>query len=643
MLAFFRRRKWIWVVLISIFSIALIVTLIPANLGPQVFVAGNVAEVGSEVVTAAEFQTAYHNYMDQIGADLTPEMLLAFGFDNQVIESLIDQYVMIAEARRLGLEVTPGEIQTAILSTDAFQENGAFIGLQRYRDLLVQNGLTVAEFEDSVRDQVLMGKLQAFLTEPMAVSLDEVELEYRYSNEQVVLDYFVIDPPALESQVGMTEEEMRAYYEANAARYVIPEKRRAEYLFVDTVRIRTDAELTEDEMRAYYDERIGDYRIEPRVSAQHILFRTQGKTPEEVAGIRELATDIAERAKAGEDFAELARGYSEDTSAEFGGDLGSFGPGQMVPQFETAAFALGAGATSDPVETEFGIHVIRVNEKQEERTQTFEEVEIGIDSILRFEKAIDIAAISAQAIAVALVSNSDTAAVAEEYEADVRETEFLARGDVYNGLSDTAALENLIFSLAVDEVGTAVEVANGHVIPILREIQESRPATYEEATEDVADDLRIEKAGELAVSTREEVEQLIADGASLEDAANAAGLSVLTSASLTRDGSIPEFGSTTELDSQGFTLEPGVTATPVTVAGRTIAFAVRERDELDEDAILTLLPVLRTELLNLRKSQFITAYATDVKQRMVRDGDIWRVDPERLAEVAEAAMIGHVH
>ena len=643
MLAFFRRRKWIWVVLISIFSIALIVTLIPANLGPQVFVAGNVAEVGSEVVTAAEFQTAYHNYMDQIGADLTPEMLLAFGFDNQVIESLIDQYVMIAEARRLGLEVTPGEIQTAILSTDAFQENGAFIGLQRYRDLLVQNGLTVAEFEDSVRDQVLMGKLQAFLTEPMAVSLDEVELEYRYSNEQVVLDYFVIDPPALESQVGMTEEEMRAYYEANAARYVIPEKRRAEYLFVDTVRIRTDAELTEDEMRAYYDERIGDYRIEPRVSAQHILFRTQGKTPEEVAEIRELATDIAERAKAGEDFAELARGYSEDTSAEFGGDLGSFGPGQMVPQFETAAFALGAGATSDPVETEFGIHVIRVNEKQEERTQTFEEVEIGIDSILRFEKAIDIAAISAQAIAVALVSNSDTAAVAEEYEADVRETEFLARGDVYNGLSDTAALENLIFSLAVDEVGTAVEVANGHVIPILREIQESRPATYEEATEDVADDLRIEKAGELAVSTREEVEQLIADGASLEDAANAAGLSVLTSASLTRDGSIPEFGSTTELDSQAFTLEPGVTATPVTVAGRTIAFAVRERDELDEDAMLTLLPVLRTELLNLRKSQFITAYATDVKQRMVRDGDIWRVDPERLAEVAEAAMIGHVH
>ena len=643
MLAFFRRRKWIWVVLITVFSLALIVTLIPANLGPQVFVAGNVAEVGSEVVTAAEFQTAYHNYMDQIGADLTPEMLLAFGFDSQVIESLIDQYVMIAEARRLGLEVTPGEIQTAILSTDAFQENGAFIGLQRYRDLLVQNGLTVAEFEDSVRDQVLMGKLQAFLTEPMAVSVEEVELEYRYSNEQVVLDYFVIDPPALESQVEMTEDEMRAYYDANAARYVIPEKRRAEYLFVDTVRIRTDAELTEDEMRAYYDERIGDYRIEPRVSAQHILFRTQGKSPEEVAGSRELATDIAERAKAGEDFAELARGYSEDTSAEFGGDLGSFGPGQMVPQFETAAFALGAGATSDPVETEFGIHIIRVNEKQEERTQTFEEVEIGIDSILRFEKAIDIAASRSQAIAVALVSNSDAAAVAQEYEADLRETEFLARGDVYNGLSDTAALENLIFSLAVDEVGTAVEVANGHVIPILREIQESRPAAYEEATEDVADDLRIEKAGELAVSTREEVEQLIADGAPLEDAANAAGLNIFTSALLTRDGSIPEFGSTTELDSQAFTLATGVTAAPVTVAGRTIAFSVRERDELDEDAMLTRLPDLQTQLLNLRKSQFITAYAMDVKQRMVRDGDIWRVDAERLAEVAESAMIGHVH
>ncbi len=644
MLAFFRRRKWIWVVLIAVFSVALVVTLIPAQLGTGGLAWGDVARVGGQDITAAEFQESFHAYVDQMGSGLTLDVLLQLGLDAQVVESLIDQYVMIAEAERYGLDATPGEVEAAILGIPELQENGVFIGLDRYRELLAANGLTVADFERGIRDDVRVQKLYALLTDPMTVSLEDAESEYRYANEQVAIDYFVVDGPALESRVETTEEEQRAYYEENSARYTVPEMRRAEYVFVDTIRIRAEAEVTEDEILAYYNERIDDYRIQPRVAAQHVLFRTQGRSPEEIAEIRNRAAEVAERARSGEDFAELAREYSEDTgSAPFGGELPAFGPGEMVPAFERAAFELDSGAVSDPVETDFGIHVIRVNDNQRERVQSVDEVRIGVESIIRFEKGADIAAAQAQAVAVALVGNPDVAAVAEEYGADVRETDLLARGDVYNGLSDTAALENQIFSLEVDEVGRSVEVANGHVIPILREVQETRPATYEEAVDDVSEDLRVQLADDLATAARGDVERLVADGASLEEAAAAVGLDVVASGPLAREGSLPEFGSTAELDNTLFSIAAGTTAAPVTVAGRTIVFAVRERPPLDEEAMRQSLPDLQTQLLADKKLGFVAAYAIDVKARMERDGDIWKADPGRLADVAEMALIGHAH
>ena len=643
MLTFFRRRKWLGVVLIAVFSVALIYTLVPGNFDQLTVVSGNVAKVGSEVVTALEFHNAFHDYIDQVGGELTPEILTAFGFDVQVMNRLIDQYVMIAEAKRLGLGAAPSEILSAILREPAFQENGQFIGLQRYQQLLDDNGLNVEDFENSIRDSVLMEKLYTFLTAPMTISEQEVEAEYRYSNEQALLDYFVIDGPAVQDQIEMSEDELLAYYDENAVLYTVPEKRRAQYVFIDSIKIRSEIPVSEDELLAVYNERINEYRIEPRVTAQHILFRTQELTPEELAETRELATDVVERAKAGEDFAELAMEYSEDTgSAQFGGDLGSFGPGQMVPAFESAAFALGPGATSDLVETEFGIHIIRVNEKQDERTQTFEEVRPFLENDLRLSLATEEAARRAQLIAVDLAINPEVEAVAAARGAEVRETELIARGDVFNGLSDTAALENRIFALDLDEVGTAVEVANGHVIPVLTEIEESRPATYEEASDQVADDLRFEMAADLAAEKVTEVQELIEDGESLAAVAEATGLEIQTSEPLTRDGSIPEFGSTTELDSQIFSLEPGTTGTPVTVAGRTIAFAVAERAELDAVEMAVLLPTLRTELLNRKKAQLFAAYSADVKTRMEANGEI-SYDSNKLARAAEAAFVGHVH
>src|SRR5262249_11236653 len=154
----------------------------------------------------------------------------------------------------------------------------------------------------------------------------------------------------------------------------VSEKRKAKYVFLESLKLRSEVKVTDDDLRQYYDQHKNEYTLPERVKAQHILFKTQGKTPEEIQTIKEKAQGVLERAKKGADFSALAKQNSEDVTASSGGGLGDFGRGQMVPEFEKVAFSLGLGAISDLVQSLFGIHSNKVNGKQEARERPFEEM-----------------------------------------------------------------------------------------------------------------------------------------------------------------------------------------------------------------------------------------------------------------------------
>jgi len=638
MLDFMRRQrsnlKWVWVAIIFIFSVTLVTLYIPVGDLPNVSITNDVASVGSESISAREFQSAYRDYVNRMRGQVTPEMMRAFHFERQILDNLVSRYVITVEAKRLGLDVTPTEIEQKILEIPAFRENGAFIGRARYQEILAQNNLTMEDFESRVANEILIDKLRSFITASVAVTDKDAEEEYKRRNEKAKLDYFVIDAAKLEDKVMPSEQDERDYFEKNKAKYTIPEKRKAKYVFFESLKLRAEVKVTDDELRQYYEQHKDEYTLPERVKAQHILFRTTGKTPEEVEKIKEKARGVLERAKKGEDFNSLAKQYSEDSSASSGGDLGDFGRGQMVPEFENAAFSLGPGAISDLVQSQFGIHIIKVNSKQERRQRPFEELKEAIRPIVETRKAEQRASDLAQQAAVDLVSNKDLDAVAKKYNAQVKETPLMEPGQAIPELGNAADLDKRMFTMNKGEIGTAIQVDRGYVVPQVQDVVAAHPASFEEARTKVAADVKTEKAKNLAADKTKQIQEMLKAGKDLPSIAKAVGGDIKTSELITRGAAIPEFGSMGEADKEIFSLPIGKAGTPLTVAGKTIAFTIKERQEINTEEMKKSLEMVRNELLPQRREQYFNAYVQEARKKMEASKKI-KINDAVVTQIAE--------
>ena len=639
MLDFMRRQrstlKWVWVILIFIFSVTLVTLYIPFGDLPNVSITNDVASIGHDSISAKEFQAAYRSYVNRMSGQLNPEMLRAFHFERQIMDALVIRHVITEEAKRLGLNTSSAEVEQKILENSVFRENGGFIGHARYQAILAQNNLTVDDFESSVANEVLTDKLKSFITAGVNVSDKEVEEEYKRRNQKAKLDYFVIDAAKLEDKVTLTDQDQRDYYEKNKAKYTVNEKRKAKYVFLESLKLRSQVMVTDDDLRQYYEQHKNEYTIPERVKAQHILYKTQGKTPEEIEKIKEQARGVLERAKKGEDFGSLAKQFSEDTTAASGGDLGDFGHGQMVPEFERAAFSLGAGAISDLVQTQFGVHIIKVNAKQEARERPFEELKEAIRPVVETRKAEQKASDLAQQVAVELVNNKNLDAVAAKFNAQVKETPLIEQGQPIPELGNAAELDKKMFMMNKGEIGTAVQVDRGYVVPQLIDIVPGHPASFEEAQSKVATDTKTEKAKQLAADKTKEVEDLLKSGKDLKTAAKAAGVEIKTSEMLTRGASIPEFGSIAELDKEMFTLPLGKPGTPITVAGKTLAFAVKERQEINPDEMKKSMDMMRAEMLPEIRERYFNAYIQEVRKKMETNKQI-KINESVMTQIAQS-------
>ncbi len=576
------------------------------------------ADVEGSPITVGTFQRRYatqmNAYRQAYGGQMNEQLLRQLGIDRQILQQLVDEEAMVAEARRQGITVSDVEVRERILNMPAFQEGGRFIGEQRYRQLLQFNNppFTPSEFEDNLRRALMIEKLRSAVTGWIAITDTEVADEYRRRNEKVKLDVVPVVADAFRSQVKVSDADLTEYYERNREVYRVGEQRRIKYALVDVEQVRAGVTVPDADVETFYTQNIAQYTTPAQVRASHILLTTEGKDEE---AVRAQAQEVLEKVKApGADFAALAREYSEDESnKDRGGDLDYFTRGRMVPEFENAAFSLAAGDVSDLVKTSFGFHIIKVADTQPEVVRPLAEVREEIIDQLRWQRAQTEAESTAQAVAEAAKTAADLEREATTRSLTFRESGLFTAEQPIDPLGMQPELSTAAFTLNEGDVSQPFRVAAGWVIATVTGRQESYVPEISQVRDRVRDDLVSEKAAELA---SERAAAIAADLKTARDFAATAkrhGLAVQTTDLITRGAALPEIGISEDIDAAAFTLPVNGVSDAITTPGATAIVRVVEREDVTDEQIASGRDQLREELAAQRQDRFFSAYMQKAK------------------------------
>jgi len=363
----------------------------------------------------------------------------------------------------------------------------------------------------------------------LLVSSNEVEEMYQLENEKIQIGYLHFDPQVFIPEIEINETEVRQYFDENRDSFKTDKAFRIDSFmlglqdFQDTVKVR------EREIRRYYEKNLETYTTPPKVKARHILFKLDAKADEEqLQKRREELQKLLEEIKEGGDFEELAKRVSEDATAEKGGDLGWFKPGEMVPAFEDAAFRLAIGEVSDIVQSPFGLHLIRVDERQDKVEKDLEEVREEITAVLtdkRAEKKLEeeLTRIEAE------IPDKELSEVAGEFSKSVLSSKTFSKNDVIPGLGSAFGLVTELEQKQNEEKGVWKRNSlQGHVVYQLKEISEPAIQEFSDVQEEVREALKMKRAEELARKKASQALSQAQGGTQLEELATENGLQVQT-------------------------------------------------------------------------------------------------------------------
>ena len=627
MLDLMRRKKRLkavlWLVIIGL-ALGMLLLFVPGGRMDDSGMGSVAATVDGQPIPIKDFWQTYRRVLDNYSAGgrnrLDPEMIRALGIGRMALDSLITAKVLDYEARRMGLTVTADELRRAIETYPGFQDRGAFIGVDRYRAILAANSLTVTEFENNLRNSLLGRKLQNVIADSVEVSDKDLRDEFTRQNQEAQVQFVVLKKDDFKKDVKPTESELRAYFDKNKDKYFIKEQRKAQYLLLSIPELAPTIQVTEKDIQDAWARQPHDETVD----ASHILFKVEGSSKD--AEVRAKAEQVLKEVRAGGDFAELAKKYSEDPgSAQQGGNLGPFTRGRMVREFENVAFSLKPGEVSGLVRTQFGYHIIKVLSHE---VPTLEANRKSIEASVQQQRASELAKAKAAEAARLLETNKDLNAVAKSLgvPAQVRETGLMAKNsDPLAGGISQQMLDEIFQLKEINAIGKPVEHPMGQAIPKLVETRLPKPPDFAEARASVEKDLIDARAAELMQAEAKKLSDEAAKAASLEAAAKKDRLTVQTSKPFKKTGaSEPELASSQAATSDAFSLPVGGISPPIPIEGgnREIVLQVMSRTPFDDEAFNKQKAELRTRLLSGLREAYFQDYIRQVTDGLEKSGKI---------------------
>lgn len=638
MIKFFSRLEKTRNAIILIFGILLVLSMI--FFGVSVLELRNTAVTARSTETAAKVGSEYITVGDLVREKET--LALFYGGrapeSRLILDSMIKNRIIRQEARRFGLTASDAEVADEIRKRNT-PEDGKPFDIKRYEQNVIERFGSIRAYEDSVRDELSARKLEAFITAGVTISEDEVVEDFKKRNTKFDLTFVSVNVGELAKTIKPSEEELREYFEKNKASYYIDQpQKKIKYIFINTAKIGEKLQISEEDLRAEFD-KLPEDKKQAGIEAQQIVLKIP--KPEFESQVLEKAETLVKQAREKgdivpeEDFANLARGFSEDANtARNGGKLPGLvrrNPNNPSDPYQRL-LSMKEGEITEPIKYGDKYYILR---RGASVPKTFETAKRELEVSLRNRRAYSAAAELAKQIAQDLAQTKNVEETARKFASQanlnlkemIRETDFIKPGDDVPNVGISPQFEEGIAKLnEPNDTGDPIPIRDGFGIPLLIAKREPRDATFEEVRDKVLEAVKFEKAR----SMLDQIAKEIADGASnvsqLSMIAQAKGLKTEESKNHILGsplGSGPTAGTSKELEEAIWALKPGeVTKTAIKVGENWYIVGLNKREEADMEEFAKQRTILIESALLQKKSAVFSDYILSVKRKMESEGKI---------------------
>lgn len=624
-----RLTKALFVVIIAAASVSMVVYLIPGLTGQSSAAADTYAVIYphwySRFLSSGE--TVSQQRVDQIArqqvAQRNPQyadnpMILNF-FAQQVGQQLVQQQILLAEADRLGISASNQDVAQYLHTGptgEAIFPGGKFIGDQQYTALVNSRlNMSVADFEENIKHDIILRRLEALITAGVSVSDKEVRENYRKGNIKIKFDYAVLSSDDLRKQINPSDSDLEAFFKKNAVRYAsaVPEQRLITYFSFTPNQIPGGVpQPTQQEIQQYYNAHQSEYSLPEQARSRHILIKVApGADAKTDAAAKAKAEDILKQIQNGANFADLAKKDSDDPgSKDSGGELGFSQRGRMVPEFDNAIFTQKIGDTKI-VKSQFGYHIVQVEERQQAHSQSLSEVLPTIQATLIREKAAQAEENYARTLTAEAIKNG-LQNTAGAHHLELVTTPPIGPQGVISALPDGSQLVSKAFQSKQGDPAQFAPTGEGYAIFQVTGITPAHAPTFADWKSHILDDYRDEQLPALLSQKTNELATKAKASNDLAKAAKEVGATLKTSDLVGQTGQVPDLGQVGQVAPQLFDLSAGAISGPIN-AGRTgVVAKLLNKTEPTADEIQKNLDQTRDQILDQRRSEAFQLFASNV-------------------------------
>jgi len=630
-----RIIKGVFIAIIAVACITMVITLVPGIFSDTASTGNTYATIHSsgyfgrvfgptQEITNPEVQQVAQRMLQQ---NKLPDAYISFVMP-RAAQALIQRDILMQEANRMGLTVTDSdlryELQNGPFAAYIFPK-GQFVGDDKYTDF-VQNafGMSKADFEKQFKDEIVINRLESLITGGVFVSDKEATASYLQKGTKVRFEYAVLSAEDIRKEINPSDADLQKFFKDNAARYknADPETRKIAYIAFTADQIPGGLPpVSDNAIQQYYNAHQKDYAVQDQVKVRHILIKEPaGADAKTDAEIKAKAEDVLKQVKAGGDFAELAKKYSDDPgSKDQGGELGFIQHGLTVPEFDKSAFSLAPGQTSDLVKTQYGYHIIQVEEKQTAHTKPLDEVKPEIAGVLqtqlRGQQEADFAAKLAEES-----KNGAMAKAAAQNHLSIVTTDYLPQTGSLPGVQDSSKIMQGAFTAKANAAPATAGTGNGYAVYQVLDVKAAHAPTFEEYKTHILEDFRDQQLPQLLARKTNDLAVAAKKYGDLDKAAKELGATVKTSDLVGREASIPDLGQLAQAAPQVFDLSVGQFSGPINTGQSGAVLKLLDKQAPSAEDIAKNLDQTKQEMIGERRQEAFEVFVTTLTDKYQKDG-----------------------